>query len=90
MKIIKLKDIEIKIEEELNKKFKKYKYPIEKALGEIINRQLWKASNTLEKNKCPKCGKPTDYTLTLNEVMQINKGIKTKKDFGICECEDES
>ena len=85
---IKLKDIEIKKEKDLIKKLKRYDCTIEEALGEIINRQLWRAVNTLEKNKCQKCGKPTGNTLTLYQVTQINRGVKTKKDFGICECED--
>ena len=85
---IKLNKIELKLEKELIKNLKRYNYSVEKALGEVLNRSLWKFSNKLERYKCLKCGKPTDSTLTMYEVHLLNKGRKTRKDLGVCECKD--
>lgn len=87
MKKIKLTKVEIKVEEELIRNLKKNKYTVEKALEKILHKSLWKFSNKLEKNKCPICGKPTDNTLTIYEVTALNRGLKTRKELGICDCE---
>lgn len=85
---IKLNNVEIEVEKELINKLKKYNYTVEETLGEILNRQLWKAANKLERSKCSKCGKPTTSTLSFHQAMAINKGYKTRKDFGVCECDE--
>jgi len=86
MKKIKLSKVEIKVEEELIRNLKKYKCPVEKALGEILNRSLWKFVNKLEKKQCPQYGKSTDNTLTMHESMALNRGLKTRKELGVCDC----
>ena len=87
MKKIKISNVEIKVNEELIRNLKKHKYTVEEALGKILNRSLWKFANKLGKNKCPKCGKPTDNTLTLYQSRLLNHGEKTRKELGVCDCD---
>ena len=77
---------EIEIDEDLVKRLEKYGYDVKDILAEIIDRQIAKKVNWLERNICSKCGKKTEYNLTYPQTLLINKGVKTKEDYNICTC----
>jgi len=84
MRMVRISEIEI--DEDIVKRLEKYGYDVKDILAEIIDRQLAKKVNWLERNVCPKCGKDTEYTLTYPQTLLINKGVKTREDYNICTC----
>ena len=77
---------EIEIDGDIVRRLGKYGYDVKDVLAEVIDRQLAKKANWLERNVCPKCGRKTEYFLTYPQTIAINKGVKTREDFGICTC----
>ncbi|KXB07762.1 hypothetical protein AKJ51_00175 [candidate division MSBL1 archaeon SCGC-AAA382A20] len=87
-KIVKLKDVEIKIPQETLKTLNQYGYEPEEAIGKHLKTKIEKNTAKLRRNKCPKCGKPTKRTLTRSQVKAVNHGDKTLEELGVCTCEE--